>query len=212
MGIIERRIREKQRRIDEIVDAAKRTFQAKGFSNATMNDIADFSELSRRTVYMYFKSKEELSLSVALLGLNALAENIEAALSGKGTARDRISELFVHYSQAFASDPGSFRFLLSYGLGAKALGPDHELSRECVRAQDRLHSSVASFLTQGAADGTLRAFPNPTKAAKNILLLISSAMETAVVSAELLTDALETDPREFIDTAFDMILVYISEK
>lgn len=211
MGIPERRSREKKRRIEEIVEAAKRAFQAKGFSNATMNDIADVSELSRRTVYMYFKSKEELSLSVALLGLNSLVGTIESALAEAGPALERIHRLFDHYKGAFASDPGSFRFILSYGLGVQSVGADHELARECAETQERLHAAVAAFLVQGAEDGTLRAFSEPQKSAKAILLLISSVMETAVVSAEVLKDALSVDPIEFIDTAFDMISVYIAK-
>lgn len=69
MGIQERKEREKERRRQQIVVAAKRVFSEKGFNKATMEDIAKEAELSPGTLYLYFKNKEELyaSLSVRIL-------------------------------------------------------------------------------------------------------------------------------------------------
>jgi hypothetical protein len=46
MGIQERKEREKERRRQQIMVAAKRVFTDKGFSRATMEDIAQEAELS----------------------------------------------------------------------------------------------------------------------------------------------------------------------
>ena len=64
MGIMERKLREKEQRIQEILNAARILFINKGYSSTTMLDIAQESELSRRTIYLYFKSKEEISYHV----------------------------------------------------------------------------------------------------------------------------------------------------
>ena len=60
MGIQERKEREKERRRQQIMVAAKRVFSEKGFNKATMEDIAHEAELSPGTLYLYFKNKEEL--------------------------------------------------------------------------------------------------------------------------------------------------------
>ena len=69
MGIQERKEREKERRRQQIMIAAKRVFYNKGFAKVTMEDIAREAELSPGTLYLYFKSKDELcaSLSVRIL-------------------------------------------------------------------------------------------------------------------------------------------------
>ena len=69
MGIRERKEREKERRRQQIIVAAKRVFSDKGFNKATMEDIAKEAELSPGTLYLYFKNKEELyaSLSIRIL-------------------------------------------------------------------------------------------------------------------------------------------------
>jgi AcrR family transcriptional regulator len=66
MGIQERKEREKERRRQQIIVAAKRVFSDKGFNKATMEDIASEAELSPGTLYLYFKNKEELYASLSL--------------------------------------------------------------------------------------------------------------------------------------------------
>lgn len=46
--------------------AARRVFSFKGFSKATMEDIAKEAELSPGTIYLYFKNKDELCASLSL--------------------------------------------------------------------------------------------------------------------------------------------------
>jgi AcrR family transcriptional regulator len=77
MGIQERKEREKERRRQQIIVAAKRVFSEKGFSKATMEDIAQQAELSPGTLYLYFKNKEELYASLSLRILQYLHIRVE---------------------------------------------------------------------------------------------------------------------------------------
>jgi AcrR family transcriptional regulator len=80
MGIQERKQRERERRRQQIIVAAKRVFSEKGYSKATMEDIAREAELSPGTLYLYFKNKDELyaSLSLRILQyLNIRLEDVE---------------------------------------------------------------------------------------------------------------------------------------
>jgi len=80
MGIKERKEREKERRRQQIIVAAKRIFSAKGFNKATMEDIAEEAEISPGTIYIYFKNKDELyaSLSIRILQhLNIRLEHVK---------------------------------------------------------------------------------------------------------------------------------------
>ncbi len=66
MGIQERKGRERERRRQQIMVAAKNVFHQKGFNGATMEDIARAAELSPGTLYLYFKNKNELYASLSL--------------------------------------------------------------------------------------------------------------------------------------------------
>ena len=48
----------------KLVDVARQLFAKNGLENTTMNDIAMQSGKGRRTLYTYFKSKEEIYYAV----------------------------------------------------------------------------------------------------------------------------------------------------
>lgn len=60
-----------------LIDAARRVFARKGIERTTMNDIAVASQKGRRTLYTYFKSKEEISSIVIENEMERLYEMLE---------------------------------------------------------------------------------------------------------------------------------------
>ncbi|MDI6688672.1 MAG: TetR/AcrR family transcriptional regulator, partial [Desulfobacterales bacterium] len=83
MGIQERKEREKGRRRQQIMIAAKRVFYNKGFAGVTMEDIAREAELSPGTLYLYFKNKDELCASLSLRILQYLNMRLRHVSSEK---------------------------------------------------------------------------------------------------------------------------------
>jgi len=61
-----------------LIDAARQVFARKGIERTTMNDIATASKKGRRTLYMYFKNKEEISTIVIEKEMERLYEMLEA--------------------------------------------------------------------------------------------------------------------------------------
>ncbi len=74
MGIVERREREKEHRRNSILDAAEEIFFSKGIHLATMDEVAARAELSKGTLYIYFKSKEELYYGITMRALTVLKD------------------------------------------------------------------------------------------------------------------------------------------
>jgi AcrR family transcriptional regulator len=77
MGIQERKQRDRERRRQQIIVAAKRVFSEKGFSKSTMEDIAREAELSPGTLYLYFNNKDDLYASLSLRILQYLNIRLE---------------------------------------------------------------------------------------------------------------------------------------
>jgi AcrR family transcriptional regulator len=75
MGISERKEREKEQRRNDIIDAAEKVFFKKGLNNSTMDEVAEQAELSKGTLYLYFKSKEEIYFEIKLRAINILNGN-----------------------------------------------------------------------------------------------------------------------------------------
>ena len=106
MGIQERRERERERRRQQIMVAAKRVFTDKGFSKATMEDIANEAELSPGTLYLYFKNKDELYASLSLRILQYLMIRLEHVSAEPFTdATQRLNALKDAMYDVYEFDP-----------------------------------------------------------------------------------------------------------
>jgi TetR/AcrR family transcriptional regulator len=93
MGITERKRRERQRRRRAIVLAAERVFFSRGFVRSTMDDIAAEAELSKGTLYLYFKSKDDLHLEVARNAIKLLNKHTTEAADLGGTALEKLRRM-----------------------------------------------------------------------------------------------------------------------
>lgn len=64
----------------QIITAAEQLFSEKGFSQTTIEDISKASKYSRRTIYAYYESKEDILHHIIANGLQILKQDIETAL------------------------------------------------------------------------------------------------------------------------------------
>ena len=75
--IRERKSREKDQRIQSILEAAKKVFFSKGYLKTTMDEIAFEAQISKPTIYQYFNAKEELYSSLMLPFLEEFGAQME---------------------------------------------------------------------------------------------------------------------------------------
>lgn len=84
----------------KLVDVARQLFAKKGVEDTTMNDIAQASKKGRRTLYTYFKSKEQIYMAVVESELEMLSDQLEKA-AGKPVSPDKkILELIMTHLDA----------------------------------------------------------------------------------------------------------------
>lgn len=83
----------------KLVDVARQLFARNGLENTTMNDIAVASGKGRRTLYTYFKSKEDIYYAVIEGELERLSDKLDEVAAKKVRPQDKIIELiYTHLS------------------------------------------------------------------------------------------------------------------
>lgn len=83
----------------KLVDVARQLFAKKGIEGTTMNDIAVASGKGRRTLYTYFKSKEDVYYAVIESELERLSDKLDEVAAKKTSPQDKIIELiYTHLS------------------------------------------------------------------------------------------------------------------
>jgi AcrR family transcriptional regulator len=75
------------------VDVARRLFAKMGVDNTTMNDIAVASGKGRRTLYTYFKSKEDVYIAVVESELELLSETIRQVVDSDLPPEEKLISL-----------------------------------------------------------------------------------------------------------------------
>ena len=84
----------------KLVDVARQLFAKKGVEDTTMNDIAQASKKGRRTLYTYFKSKEQIYMAVVESELGMLSTQMEKAASKPVSPDKKILELIMTHLDA----------------------------------------------------------------------------------------------------------------
>ena len=83
----------------KLVDVARQLFAKKGLENTTMNDIAQQSGKGRRTLYTYFKCKEDIYYAVIESELERLSDQLDEVAAKRIPPQEKIIELiYMHLS------------------------------------------------------------------------------------------------------------------
>jgi AcrR family transcriptional regulator len=154
MGIQERKERERERRRQQIIVAAKRVFSEKGFSRATMEDIAKEAELSPGTLYLYFKNKDELYASLSIRILQYLLIRLEhVAKEANANLETRMENLKKALLDVYDFDPLVIinMFHLQSSETLRNLSPD--IMKEIEDLSRKSLGTMARILEMGIRQG-----------------------------------------------------------
>lgn len=74
---------------DQIVEAAVRAFAQYGYSDTTMDTIAEVAEVAKGTLYYHFATKEELFLYVIEKGVKMLIDSVDSVMQRADLSLDQ---------------------------------------------------------------------------------------------------------------------------
>jgi TetR/AcrR family fatty acid metabolism transcriptional regulator len=96
----------------KILEAASQVFAEKGYGRATVSEIAGKAGIAEASIYQYFRSKEDLLLSVPGNWLDQLAEELERVFSGRLTPYERLQYLLRRWALDFQNKEWETRVLI----------------------------------------------------------------------------------------------------
>jgi AcrR family transcriptional regulator len=156
MGIKERKVREKEARREEIIDAAESVFFEKGLAPATMDEIAEAAELSKGTLYLYYPSKEDLFLAVCLRGTHIMEAMFERAISTGEPTILLIRNLGDAYFEYFMKHRNYFRTMYVFENPSLHNQVSKEMFDLCVEADKKIWGLVIGTIKRAIDEGMFR--------------------------------------------------------
>ncbi len=73
-----------------ILEAATKVFAKKGFYNATIADIAKVAEVAEGTIYLYFKNKDDLLISIFENSMELFLQEARREIEGVGDPKEKL--------------------------------------------------------------------------------------------------------------------------
>lgn len=210
MGTSERKEKEKEIRRRDIIDAAERVFFAKGYDLATMDDVAKEAEFSKRTIYVYFNSKEQIYFEIMIRGYKLLIEMLKNDLQTEqaGKAIEKIKQMGTTL-YAFNSDyPEYFTAIMEYENGELDFqnGVTDESREECYALGEEIFEHLIRTLQIGIEEGTFRSDLNVVKTALVLWSCMVGVFNTAKKKEIYIRNYHRVTSEELVSAAFQLII------
>lgn len=210
MGSNERKEKEKEIRRKDILNAAERIFFTKGYNYATMDDVAKEAEYSKRTVYVYFNSKEQIYFEIMIRGYRLLMEMLKANLQ-KNKAHTAIEEIrqmastLYQFSNDYSEYFGAIMEYENSVLDFQKSIPDHS-KEECYALGEQILGYLMDALKKGIAEGSVRSDLNIENSALTLWACIIGVFNTAKKKKYYIENYHGIKPEDLVSEAFDMMI------
>jgi AcrR family transcriptional regulator len=204
MGIPERKEREKERRREEILDAAQKVFFEKGLHSATMDEISEVAELSKATVYLHFVSKEDLYLAVTMRGLKLLYGTFRELISDGSTVVRTLNNMRIAFVDFFNTHRNYIRMLGFFQTPQFHKQVSEAMKSACSAESDKNWEQIISLFVRGVGEKKIRADISPAEMAIVIWSNVTSLMLRIDGEGELWRERRKLDLNKTLETSFHL--------
>jgi AcrR family transcriptional regulator len=205
MGVAERKEREKVQRRNTIIDAAEKVFFKRGIESASMEEVAQEAELSKGTLYLYFKSKDELYRAIILRGFIILKRQLKEAAHNNETGFQNvkaISEAYIKFSYDYG---GYFDAILHYQndlFNSRKREPSQVLSLEGGNA---VIGVLIHAIQKGKADGSIAKDVQEVETAFVLWSQITGLLQVIQRKMSIITYQYKIKQSDMFQTYFDLL-------
>jgi len=134
---------------EAVIRAAARAFNARGYHNSSLDDLAAELNVTKPTIYYYVANKEQLLFECFRAGLTPIQEAIQAAEASSLPGLARLNEVIRRYARAVASDYG----WCMVRADDQDLGP--ETGRHIRALKSGIDQGVRRLIRAGIEDGSI---------------------------------------------------------
>jgi AcrR family transcriptional regulator len=186
-----------------IREAAMRVVGRKGLAHATVQEIADEAGVAKGTVYLYFRSREEILEKTTRAAVDELLDRLHSAAEEGGGFREVLERVLATQLGYLDEHKDFFRLYFETG---DAIGKQ----RQGRQASRKRHvAQLVGMLESAAARGEIRAADN-----ERVAVAIAGAVRGVILRRidERPVVPLERDVRLLVDLVCDGLLSHGKER
>lgn len=191
-------VKQSEKKRAQILQAASVEFKENGFAATNMDKISARAEVSKRTVYKHFSSKEVLFRTLLYDLWDQFAEGVEVTYQKGVPIRAQLMDLGAAEGRLLTSESimSTTRMVMTEVLRSPELVDENQKKLDFV-------SAFETVMRDAAEDGQL-VIENPRQAAEEFLALIKAKAFWPVVYGAPIVGAAEMDT--IVQASVDMIM------
>ena len=157
MGIKERREREKIERRESILRAAIQVYGQEGYHAITMEKIAAEAELGRATLYLYFKTKDEIFVHAIASYSDFFRKRLENLYERRIERKaDILQSLWGAFIEFYEKDPALFNATLYFHQSEMLRNLPDNLRLMLDHSGSRNYEFLSKIMAYGIEEGVFR--------------------------------------------------------
>jgi AcrR family transcriptional regulator len=142
-----------EERKQQILQAAVRVFSRQGLANTRMDDIAEAASLSKGTLYLYYKSKEDLTTAIIQQLFDPDIESLQALDTPEKSATERLYTYAQQLIDSIERFSEIYPLIVEFYASALRESSHRELLN---RYFAHYRESLAGIIAQGTATGEFK--------------------------------------------------------
>ncbi|MCK4662623.1 MAG: TetR/AcrR family transcriptional regulator [Bacteroidales bacterium] len=210
MGISERKEREKEQRKNDIIDAAEKIFFKKGINNSTMDEVAKEAELSKGTLYLYFKSKEEIHFELKSRALNILNKMFKESISENKTGFENCMEIGKAYVNFVNKYSNYYKVIVHFETNDCSVCSFREKCESFFKEDNPLHFFI-QVIDKGIKDSSIRN-DIPAKVLAQTLWAQMTGILQFISTKQKILEFTDVRTEEIVNSQFEIIKNGIRKK
>ena len=197
--LTKRELGKKQRAL-KILDAAETVFFKEGQEEATMDDVAEEANVSKATLYVYFKSKDELFLAIAKRGHVVLQQMFQDAVNSTDTGMKAVREIGVAFFKFSREYRHYYKFTSFFELKHIT-----EVSEEAMRMLLDTMNILEESIERGKKDGSIKSHVDARVTAKVLWGMALGQIHMLNIKGSLIEKQTGVEQNVMINSFFDII-------
>lgn len=202
-GSMTRKEMEIEARKKDIIDAAAKLFSEKEFHDVKVDDIAERVGLSKGTIYLYFKNKENLFYSIVWKRMRSLLKCIKQTLDCESSYEECLRRFIRTYLSFYAEHQAFFKIIHSEKMRMSA-DEHYKFHRYAKETFADFFQVVDRIIRKGQAEDALRPV-DPGQAARYLIGVLNAFTFQRVIFGA--TSSVESDVKFVMDVFMNGVRV-----
>ncbi len=209
----ERKAWEREQRTNRIIDIVEDLFFTRGYEATTVDEIARAAGYTKRSIYIYFKDRDDLFLAVVRRGQLLFKTVLEQAVENPDRSDEplviRLGRAFYQYS---LDHPKYITLLMTYESKLHRYVPDtQDYNDGSFRSQcQRLSSEYGRIVTSAIEEDIRRGRIHTTLSARQLMLLlwgqVLGVLQIILMRKESFSEVYQITPEKLFEEYLSMVV------